>query len=47
MTGDNDDVTIQERIVLHKYEGEPAPENLVETIYIEDGEIVHHVTATE
>lgn len=47
MTGENEEVTVQEQIVLHKYEGDPAPENLVETIYIEDGEIVHHSTATE
>lgn len=47
MTSDNDEVTVQEHIVLHKYNGDVAPENLVETIHIEDGEIVHHVTVTE
>jgi len=47
MTGEDSEVTIQELVVLHKYDGDPLPENLIETVYIENGEIVDHVTVTE
>lgn len=30
----------QEYTVLSKFEGEPEPENLIERVHIEDGEIV-------
>lgn len=47
MTSEESEVTVQETIVLHKYDGDPIPENLIETIYIENGEVVDHVTITE
>lgn len=31
---------VKEVSVLEKFEGEPAPENLIERIHIEDGEII-------
>jgi len=35
-----ENVVIKEVSVLEKFEGEPAPENLIERIHIEDGEII-------
>lgn len=37
---DTPEVTITENTVLEKFEGAPAPENLVERIHIEDGVII-------
>lgn len=31
---------IYESTVLEKFEGQPAPENLIERMHIEDGEII-------
>ena len=33
-------VEVKEVSVLEKFEGQPAPENLIERIHIEDGEII-------
>lgn len=35
-------VVLHENVVLEKFEGEALPENLVERLHIEDGEIVKH-----
>jgi len=32
--------TVTESTVLEKFDGEPVPENLIERIYIENGEVV-------
>lgn len=43
MTDGMNDATaaaINEYTVLNKFEGDPAPENLVERIHIENGEII-------
>lgn len=37
---DLENVTIDEEIVLEKFEGEPIPENLFQRIHIKNGEIV-------
>lgn len=39
-----ENVEIKEVSVLEKFEGEPAPENLIERIHIEDGEIIKRET---
>lgn len=31
---------IRESTILEKFEGDPSPENLIERIHIEDGEII-------
>jgi len=35
-----ENLEIKEVSVLEKFEGEPLPENLIERIHIEDGEII-------
>lgn len=40
MITDNENVNIEEVIVLEKFEGEPIPENLVERVYLHNGEII-------
>jgi hypothetical protein len=37
---DDNNFDVQEETVLEKFNGEPAPENLAERIYIVNGEIV-------
>lgn len=37
---ENDQVVLEERIVLSKFEGEPVPENEFERVHIVDGQIV-------
>jgi hypothetical protein len=35
-----ENLEVKEVSVLEKFEGEPLPENLIERIHIEDGEII-------
>lgn len=35
-------VDVHEMTVLEKFEGAPEPENLIERIHIENGEIIKH-----
>jgi hypothetical protein len=42
MIGEIDDLIVEERGVLEKFEGDPAPENLLERIYLKDGVIIRH-----
>lgn len=37
---ENSPVGINEKTVLEKFEGAPEPENLIERIHIENGEII-------
>lgn len=39
MIGDNDEVVTEERVVLEKFDGEAAPENLIERLHIVNGEV--------
>lgn len=50
--GDEPQVEIVERLVLHKYEGDLSEEEMetaqpLETVIIEDGEIVEHIIHSE
>lgn len=41
--GDEQNYSIkEEKVVLEKFEGEAAPENLIERVHILNGEIVQH-----
>jgi hypothetical protein len=40
--GDTSEVVVDENAVLEKFEGDPLPENLVERVYLHNGEIVKH-----
>lgn len=40
MTIENQEVVVEERIVLSKFEGDPNPENEIERIHIVNGEVV-------
>lgn len=42
MIGEEQDVVIEERVVLEKFDGEAVPENLIERVHILDGQIVQH-----
>lgn len=33
---------IKEETVVAKYDGEPLPENLIERVYLEDGNVLKH-----
>lgn len=37
---DEPQVVVDEKIVLSKFEGEPLPENEIERVHIENGEVV-------
>lgn len=40
MISDQNNVEVDEKTVLEKFEGEPRPENLIERIHIHNGDIV-------
>ena len=40
MNQEFENVEVKEVSVLEKFEGKPLPENLIERIHIEDGEII-------
>ena len=40
MTNETQEVLVEERIVLSKFEGEPLPENEFERVHIVNGEVV-------
>jgi hypothetical protein len=40
--GETQDVIVEERVVLEKFDGEPKPENLIERLHLLDGKIVQH-----
>lgn len=40
MNNETQEVLVEERIVLSKFEGEPLPENEIERIHIVNGEVV-------
>lgn len=40
MINESQDVVVEERIVLSKFEGEPLPENEIERVHILNGEVV-------
>lgn len=40
MIGESQDVVVEERITLSKFEGDPLPENEFERLHIVNGEIV-------
>lgn len=42
MIGEEQDVVIEERVVLEKFDGEAEPDNLIERVHILDGKIVQH-----
>ena len=40
MIDESQEVVIEERVVLSKFEGEPIPENEIERVHIVNGEVV-------
>ena len=40
MIEESQEVLVEERIVLSKFEGEPLPENEIERVHIVNGEVV-------
>lgn len=42
MVNDEPQVNIDEQVILSKFEGEPLPENLIERVHIDNGNIVKH-----
>ena len=42
MIGEEQDVVIEERVVLEKFDGDAETDNIVERVHILNGEIVQH-----
>lgn len=42
MIADANNFDVQEQVVLEKFEGKPHPDNLIERVYILNGEVVQH-----